>query len=214
MARAVGRPPAARTPAQVWRAVVGLAVAAAVGVFIGVQVAGPSAAESAVASLREQEARRDLAQITELTARTRQTARTVQPVVDALTANAAPAATDAQVAAWKQALDKEMQWYAETVSGTTATNVARGAFRTAVQQLATAVDLFAAVRAAQQPQQTPLLQLVIRQRDLAVIGWSVAATQLDQINVDAGNGHQHVYLNTSGGPGVMTGDTAPEGVKR
>jgi len=28
--------------------------------------------------------------------------------------------------------------------------------------------------------------------------WSVAATQLDQINVDAGNGHQEVYLDTTG----------------
>ncbi len=28
--------------------------------------------------------------------------------------------------------------------------------------------------------------------------WSVAATQLDQINIDAGYGHQHVHLRVGG----------------
>lgn len=205
----------ARSSAQVLRAVVGLTVATLVGVFIGVQVAGPSAAESAVASIREQEARRDVTQIAELTARARDTAKAVKPIVDGLVGAAdAAAVTDAQVAQWKQIMAKEVQWYSTTVSGMTATNVARGGLRTAVEQLAAAVDTYAAARALPATAQPPLLQMSSRQRDLAVAGWSVAATQVDQINIDAGNGHQHVYLDTTVQGGAMTGDNLPEGTKQ
>ena len=41
--------------------------------------------------------------------------------------------------------------------------------------------------------------------------WSVAAAQLDQINVDAGFGHQHVYLQTEQGSGAFTADGEEEG---
>ena len=45
----------------------------------------------------------------------------------------------------------------------------------------------------------------------AHIMWSVAATQLDQLNIDAGNGHQHVYLNNTSGDGIIPADGLPEG---
>jgi hypothetical protein len=194
---------------QVWRAVVGLAVAAAVGVFIGVQIAGPTAAESAMESARQQEARRDAAQIVELTSRARQTVTSVKPLLDGIAPGAAPAG-EAQVGQWKRVIAEEVQWYSVTVSGTTATNVARGGLRAAIDQLAAAVDAYAAARTAPTPAQESLRQLAGRQRDLAIATWSVAATQLDQINVDAGNGHQHVYFPSSGG-GAMTADNLPEG---
>jgi len=38
-----------------------------------------------------------------------------------------------------------------------------------------------------------------------------AAAQLDQINMDAGFGHQHVYLQTEQGSGAFTPDGEEEG---
>jgi hypothetical protein len=46
-------------PGGVLRAAIALLVAAAVGLFIGVQVAGPSTTDTAIASLRADEAKRD-----------------------------------------------------------------------------------------------------------------------------------------------------------
>lgn len=221
MSRRTGRPTyaASITPspgrqpwAKIWKVAAGLLATLAAGVLIGTQLAGPSAAESAVASLREQDAARDKDQIAELTAKARQTATSFSPIVEGL-ANPGTATT-AQVTQWKQLIGKEVQWFSEAPSGTTATNVARGGLRTAVDQLAIAVDLAAYALTQPEGARQAAWQLVSRQRDLAVAGWSVAATQLDQINIDAGYGHQHVYLTNAGGSGVMTDDGLPEGTKR
>lgn len=201
------------------RAVIALLVAAAVGVFIGVQVASPSATDAAIASLRADEAKRDATQIVELTALARDTAVQVKPVVDGLRAGlpaaGTPAAgqpvTDEQIAQWQQIMTKQVERHKETPSGTTATNVARSGLRNAVSQLSTALDAFVAARALPADRQVPFLALASRQRLLAVNDWSVAATQLDQINIDAGNGHQHVYLSDSPEGGAIVGDGAPEG---
>ncbi|MEU7826551.1 hypothetical protein [Catellatospora sp. NPDC049133] len=206
--RPAGSPPA-RTVAQALRILAGLAVAVLVGVLIGMQTAAPGAADSAVQQLREQEASRDKTQIGELTTRARATAGVITPIVEGL---ADPGEVDGkQLAQWKQAMGPELAWYATTVSGTTATNVARGSLRNAVEQLAAAVDTLAAAQSLPESSRAPVVAAAGRQRELAVATWSVAATQLDQINVDAGNGHQHVYLNTTGVDGLMAGDGLPEG---
>ncbi|GAB3843391.1 hypothetical protein ACFPIJ_52320 [Dactylosporangium cerinum] len=56
-----------------------------------------------------------------------------------------------------------------------------------------------------------LLSLANRQRDLAVAGWSVGATQLDRLNIDIGRGHQHVFLSSAPGQEAMTSDGSKEG---
>jgi hypothetical protein len=56
-----------------------------------------------------------------------------------------------------------------------------------------------------------LRALAAKERDTAVTTWSVGGTQLDQINIDAGNGHQHVFLPADPGSGAFTADGAPEG---
>lgn len=202
-------PQSGRPAGQVLRILAGLAVAVVVGVLIGVQSAAPGAADSTVEQLRAQEIARDGAQITELTSRARATATAITPIVDGL---ADPAKiTDEQLTQWKQAIGAEVTWYSTTVSGMTATNVARGALRNAVEQLAAALETASAARAVPATARQPVLAVATRQRELAVAAWSVAATQLDQINVDSGNGHQHVYLNTTGISGLMAGDGAPEG---
>ncbi|MEV4410809.1 hypothetical protein [Catellatospora sp. NPDC049609] len=202
-------PAGSRSTAQVLRIVAGLVVAVLVGVLIGMQTAGPGATDDAVAQLRRQEAERDKTQISELTTRARATAGVIAPIVEGLGDTGKVSAE--QLAQWKQALSPELAWYATTVSGMTATNVARGALRNAVEQLAAALDTCAAAQALPAPARQPVLAAVTRQRELAVAAWSVAATQLDQINVDAGNGHQHVYLDVKGIGGLMSGDTLPEG---
>ncbi|MGW0193315.1 hypothetical protein [Nonomuraea sp. NPDC003201] len=51
----------------------------------------------------------------------------------------------------------------------------------------------------------------VRQRADALFTWSIGATALDAVNIDAGYGHQHVFLPTSPGEGALTPDTEPEG---
>ncbi len=209
-----------RLPGGTLGAAVALLVAAAVGLFIGVQVASPDPTDRAVASMRADEAERDAAQIVALTTMARSTAQEVKPVVDGLRSGlpaadtGAPAAqpvTDEQLAQWKQILAQQVERHKEAPSGSTATNVARNGLRNAVNQLSVALDTFAAARELPAGQQAPLLAVASRQRLLAVTDWSVAATQLDQINIDAGHGHQHVYLTDSSEGGATVGDGSPEG---
>ncbi|HCT76353.1 MAG TPA: hypothetical protein DGG94_16595 [Micromonosporaceae bacterium] len=219
MSRKTGRPsrPVARVVTrgldrwQLLRLFSGLVVAMVIGIGVGLEIAGPSSSEASVASIRQAEAQRDVAQIGELTTMARNTKQLLTAVVSGLAAT--QPATDAQLAGWQQIVRQETQRYAVTVSGATATNVARGAFRGAVDMLSVAVDAYALARTMAPGQQQALLDVAARQRTLAVTTWSVAATQLDQLNVDAGNGHQHVYLTDRPDGGAMTSDGTPEGTK-
>ncbi len=212
MSRKTGKPVSQPAADRRVLSIVGvIAVAVALGVGAGLLVASPGSSEPpAVAALRAEEAKRDVTQITELTKMTRNTKAVLQPVLTGLSSGTT--ATADQVTAWKAVMAQETQRYAVTVSGMTGTNVARGAFRNAVEMLSSAVDTYAlALSAPAGAQQQAALELAARQRKLAVSTWSVAATQLDQLNNDAGNGHQHVYLTDSAEGGAMTPDGTPEG---
>ncbi|GAA3924492.1 hypothetical protein [Actinoplanes auranticolor] len=230
MSRKTGKPsgtrpaprkaPARQLPGGAVSAAVALLVAAAVGLFIGVQWAAPSPTDEAIASMRADEAKRDATQIVALTTLARSTAQQVKPVVDGLRsglpvadtgAAAARPVTDEQLAGWKQIMAQQVERHKDAPSGSTATNVARNGLRNAVNQLSVALDTFAAARALPAAQRAPVLAVASRQRLLAVTDWSVAATQLDQINIDAGHGHQHVYLTDSPEGGATVGDGSPEG---
>jgi hypothetical protein len=211
---------AGQVPGGVLSAAIALLVAAAVGLFVGVQVASPSATDEGIASLRAEEAKRDAAQIVELTALARSTSEQVKPVVAGLRsglpgtdtgAAATQPVTDEQLTQWKQIMAQQVERHKATPSGSTATNIARNGLRNAVSQLSLALDTFAAARALPAGQRAPLLAVASRQRLLAVNDWSVSATQLDQINIDAGNGHQHVYLTDTPEGGAIVGDGSPEG---
>jgi hypothetical protein len=197
---------------------VALAVAAlAAGLLIGgaggYGIGRPSSTDAAVAEIRAAEATRDRQQIAELTDMARATRTRINPVLsDLQTAIAAgkpvPAGT---VSGWRQATAEAAKQYADPPSGTTATNVARGGLRAAVDSAATAVDIYARAAALPAAQRAPMLELARRQAVNAATTWSVAATQLDQINIDAGYGHQHVYLDAPDGSGAFTADQVPEG---
>jgi hypothetical protein len=181
----------------VWVPVLAFVAAAVIFGVGGYLVGSPSEQEQMAADIRASDAARDKEQVKSLTALARATTTTLEPVVAGLSGS--PTSTD--IAAWQQAVASAAKSFDDPPSGATATNVARGSFATAVDQLALAVDLHSAGSH----------DLAVRQRDLAVTTWSIGATQLDQINIDAGNGHQHVYLQADPNGEAFTPDGSPEG---
>jgi hypothetical protein len=219
MTRRTGKPSylAAQTKRQQQRSVALAVAALAAGVLVGGSggygIGKPRSSDTTIAEIRASEAVRDRQQIAELTSLARATRGRINPVLSDLqtaTTSGKPVPTDT-VNGWRQIMADSAKQYADPPSGTTATNVARGGLRAAVDAAATAVDIYA--RAADLPsaQRAPMLELARRQAVNAATTWSVAATQLDQINIDAGYGHQHVYLDAPDGSGALTADHVPEG---
>jgi hypothetical protein len=115
---------------------------------------------------------------------------------------------------WRDVVSKEVTSHADSPSAGTAVNVARGGLRAAVQQLNSAVDMFDAAVAAPEPLRAQLVTLAGQQRTLALRTWSVAAVQLDVINIAAGYGHAHVQLPAGPESGAIAPDSSPEGSGR
>jgi hypothetical protein len=181
------------------------------------QAALKQSIESEAAVLRKQTQVRDKEQVAELTDRMRATVDALVPVLDGFAKalppgkeKAGPLAKPGAVAAWRAAVRKENEYFAETVSGETGTNVARGGFAAALDTLNEATETYA-LALDDAGHRRPLLARAREQRDLAVRSWSVAATQLDAINIATGYGHQHVYLGGSEQVGGFGADPAPEG---
>ncbi|MFI6238114.1 hypothetical protein ACIBD9_31500 [Micromonospora sp. NPDC050784] len=222
MARRTGRPSYQLDKADVHRqrtmrfaAVAGVIalVTALLGGLIGYQVGRPDATEATIASLKEAEAKRDAQQIAELIETARRVRDQVAPVLTAIktetTGGRAP--DPAKARQWQEVMRQAAAPFADPPSGTTATNVARGGLRGAVQQASLAVDTYALTANVPSAQRAALLDITARQAAEAATIWSVAATQLDQISVDAGKGHQHVFLDTDPHGGALTPDGAEEG---
>jgi len=164
--------------------------------------------ESEAAKLREQTQVRDKEQVQELTDRMRSAVDTLDPVVAGL--GRGGLAEPATVEEWLAAVRAEDEFFADSVSGETGTNVARGGFAASLDALLESLESYRL--ALDQPAaRRALLRQSRRQRDLAVRAWAVAATQLDAINIATGYGHQHVYLGGSEAAGGIGADPAPEG---
>jgi hypothetical protein len=198
----------------------GLVVAVLVAGSLGYLFGAPDAAENAIAEIRAAEMKRDVQQITELTSSARTTAADLDKVLGGLAkalppggALAAQPPGSGELADWQRMMKQAVDRHEENPSGTTATNVARAGFRTAVTAMSIAVDAYASCQELPSDVRQTCLDLAGRQRSAAVMAWSVAATQLDQINVDAGNGHQHVYLTGLPDQGAMMADNLPEGTR-
>lgn len=191
-----------KRPAWVF-ALVGFAVGAVLFGGGGYLAGQPSEQEQMAEDIRAADAARDKEQIKSLT----QLARTMKDELAPVVAGLEGDASAADLTAWQQTVDAAARSFDNPPSGATATNVARGSLATAVDQLAVALDTY---------QQSltggaALRDLALRQRDLAVTTWSVGATQLDQVNIDAGYGHQHVYLQGSPDGEAFSPDGSPEG---
>ncbi|WP_143043815.1 hypothetical protein [Nonomuraea jiangxiensis] len=215
-----------RQPTPVRPAIWGRVLALTVAFTLGAIIAGgvvfwvtrPGSIEQTADQLRTESALRDRAQIKTLTELARSTRGRLVPVLDGLglampaDGTAGPAAvTAADVENWRKAAADAVQGFADPPSGETATNVARSSLAAAVRQIATTVDTYAVARDLTGLARTAAMDLAVRQRADALFTWSVGATALDAVNVDAGYGHQHVFLPTSPGEGALTPDTAPEG---
>ncbi|WP_127500379.1 hypothetical protein [Actinoplanes solisilvae] len=166
-----------------------------------------------VAELERAEVARDVQQVADLTTMAREIRDQITPMVAAMTPEAAAGQKPdaAQVGRWQQDMGRIEAKFDDPPSGTTATNVARGGLRNAVQLVRLSVDAYAAGLGAPAGQQHQWLAMAERQGVLAVTAWSVAATQLDQINIDAGHGHQHVHLELGQHEGGFTADHESEG---
>lgn len=194
-------------------AVAAVLVAALLGGVVGYALGRPDPIEASVAQLRQADAERDARQIVELTELAHRTGEQLAPIVRGLRqdAEAGRVPDRAQVDAWQQTMRQLAAQFADPPSGMTATNVARGGLRGAVDQAAVAVDSVALALAGPPAGRTELMTLAARQATLAASTWSVAATQLDQINVDAGHGHQHVHLDVGDVEGALGPDGSAEG---
>jgi hypothetical protein len=199
-----------------------VAVAVASGSDEDPQAAQEAAFDEAVQSeaerLREQTQVRDREQVEDLTGRMRQMVEDLQPVLAGLARTFPPGADDrtgrlvpaAQLDRWRGPLREADRYFENPPSGETGTNVARGGFAASIDALVGAVDTYRlAVQAG--ADRGPLLERARDQRNLAIRTWSVAATQLDAINIATGFGHQHVYLGASEEVGGFGADPAPEG---
>ena len=193
--------------------IAGLVIAALVAGLVGYFVGRPDATTRAIDDIKAQEAKRDVDQIRDLTAVARRSQEALTTLLNAFdTAVDGTKPVDAAtVTSWQQTVKGLVAAHADSPSGTTATNVARGGFRGAVADFQVAVDIYAQAVAAPAENRVALSQIAGRARTAAATAWSVAAAQLDQINVDAGFGHQHVYLETEQGSGAFTADGEEEG---
>jgi hypothetical protein len=182
------------------------------------QAATADEVESEAERLRRQTQVRDREQVQELTERMRRATEDLQPVIAGLAQTFPPGrddelgelATAADVREWRGPLRETDRYFDESPSGETGTNVARGGFSAAVDALVGSVDLYALALESDGGRDA-LLERAREQRNLAVRAWSVAATQLDAINIATGFGHQHVYLGGTAEAGGFGADPAPEG---
>ena len=85
--------------------------------------------------------------------------------------------------------------------------MARAALVSALDDVDWMVEAFDLARAAGAPDGA--LALAQRSVRSAALTWSVGATQLDAVNVDAGQGHVHLFLTAVEGSGALTSDRSP-----
>ncbi|GAB1819581.1 hypothetical protein HerbRD11066_27450 [Herbidospora sp. RD11066] len=181
-----------------------LVVVLAAGVGIGYLVGIPDEVEK----MQISDLKRDAEQIKTLTGQAEQTVQELDKILPAMAETGPP-----DITVWQEAIRKAVERHAETPSGMTETNVARGGFKSALNALSISVDLLAEAQKLPEADQAAYVELATRQRTLGITIWSVAATQLDQLNVEAGYGHQHAYLSGAPGEGAMHADDVPEGTE-
>jgi hypothetical protein len=229
--RSNGKPPPAPAAARDRGFWLGVLVAAALLIPAGViavivasggddpaPAAAPDPVESEAERLRRETQVRDREQVQELTERMRQTVDDLGPVVSGFAdtfppgedGRTGPLASAAEVQEWRGLVREADAYFEDPPSGETGTNVARGGFAAAVDALVGATETYR-LALRERDARGPLLERAREQRDLAVRSWSVAATQLDAINIATGFGHQHVYLGGAEEAGGFGADPAPEG---
>ncbi|WP_324649841.1 hypothetical protein [Georgenia sp. H159] len=198
--------------------VAGAALLLGVGGTLGVTALAdrPDDAESTAAAVQQANEQRDVEATRELTSIAREIAEDLEPALVGLATaipeadSPGPLASAAEVDAWSGSVDDALAAFGDTSSAGTAVNVARSSLTAAVEQFQAVVSTYEAALAADGAQQQRLIEIAGQQRSTAVLTWSVAATQIDFINVEADLGHAHVVLPATPGSGDHL-DGAPEG---
>ncbi|NHC46243.1 hypothetical protein [Motilibacter aurantiacus] len=202
-ARAPRRPeaPAAPTddragPRRAWL-VAALVAAALVAVLVAVPLSRgddePSVQER-VAELSAAEAQREAAQVDELTLLAGDIAGQLTPVAQGLLAQRSTGPTPAdQLEEWRQVAEQLAARFAAAPSGSSKANVARTALRTSVELYLSAVRAEQLARGDDRAGEG-LDRLAADLAAQASRSWGVAATQIDLLNVEQGNGHVHLSL--------------------
>lgn len=212
---------AAGGPRPAWKWVAGLAVLLAVVVFVITRSGGDGddgtdqdPPPTDVARLEEQEAARDVAQVEELTALGREASALVDPVVARLTRLLREPASERGTSSgpraatsWLRRIAEVERLFGDPESASTGNNVARGALLGSIDAIEGAVRAYDDSGALPPgPLRSAAIHRAVESLDLGIRLWSVAAMQLDQLNVDAGLGHQHIQLH-----GATLPDGLPEG---
>lgn len=223
-------------PVRPWRTFTFWLGGAVVGVVVAILVAGafaligggddesPAAAEKAPATpetidiegktaeeLAADFEQRDREQVKDLTATARRIVDAVAPVMseygDALPdqGGAQPAGAE-RVEQWLATVREQVKPFEESVSGETATNVARATVRSALDSLTGSLETYR-LAAELDADRDAIYARARAQRELAIRTWSAAITQVDYVNVTIGFGHQHVPPIGGGAPP----DDLPEG---
>lgn len=95
--------------------------------------------------------------------------------------------------------------------GETEFEITHAGLRGSVEVFGSALDAYHAAARSEGDQRTELLELAADLRDQAIRAWSVSATQLDVLSIDAGHGHIHLYLPAPADIGAMEPDDAQDG---
>lgn len=172
-----------------------------------------------VAELEASAADRHVDQVAELIEHTRAAHEELGPVLESLGealpedgSEPAEDLPDAEtIAGWSRTTDNARTHLDHAESGETDFNVTHAGLRGSVDVLGSTLDALDVAVAADDEQSAELLELTVDLRDQAVRAWSVAATQLDVISIDAGHGHIHLYLPAAPGSGALEPDEAEDG---
>ncbi|WP_017571224.1 hypothetical protein [Nocardiopsis halotolerans] len=157
------------------------------------------------------------AQVGELVEHTRLAHEGLVPVVEAMeeflpTDGSHPPLdmTDASmVNTWRVGVREAAGHVGEPAGGGTSHEVARAGLASSVRLLTMTVDTYAkAALIEDEEMRMDVLHIAMDLRDQAVTSWSVAATHLDTISVDAGHGHVHLYLPAAPDSGALQPDGA------
>ncbi|WP_055585742.1 hypothetical protein [Peterkaempfera griseoplana] len=167
--------------------------------------------------IRAQDAARNKQQVKELTDQARKLAATLGPVLQQME-HALPhdggtprPADTAETARWKKVTSQAVTELAHPPSGDTGYNIARADLAAAVRALDGAVDTYRLLRDAPASLAHSLRGSAAAQRDQGVDTWSIGATALDVAGLDAGLGHQHVFLAVTPDGQALSPDDQPEG---
>lgn len=178
---------------------VGAIVAAVVFYFTGDDAVTPDAGR--VAELEASAGERDLEQVEELVHHTRAAHEELLPLVESLDEvvpadGSEPGRDDPgsdELEGWVGIADEAVGHFDDVPSGETDYNIAHAGLANSVDLLGSSVTAYAnALEAEDEALREEMTELAGDLRTQAVRSWSVAATQLDVLSIDAGHGHVHL----------------------